>query len=162
MERRNWNRSELIVAFHQYCIMPFGKMDSRNRDIIDLAAKLGRTPGALSMKMCNFASFDPVLKDRNVRGLANTAKGDKQIWDEFYNNWESLLEAYRKEAEQYKIATIEDAGPDIIELPKKTETVVQVKVRTAQSFFRRSVLANYDYRCTICQINNLKLLNAVR
>lgn len=37
---------------------------------------------------------------------------------------------------------------------------MQVRVRTAQSFFRRSVLANYDYRCTMCQIDNLKLLNA--
>ncbi len=160
MERRNWDRSELVVAFHQYCITPFGQMRHENPEIIELAAKLGRTPSALSMKMCNFASFDPVHQKRNVKGLANAAKGDRLIWDEFYNNWESLLEAYGEEAERYEIGAGEDIESDILELPKETETVMQVRVRTAQSFFRRSVLANYDYRCTMCQIDNLKLLNA--
>lgn len=160
MERRNWDRSELIVAFHQYCVTPFGQMHSRNPEIMDLAEKLGRTPSALSMKMCNFASFDPVNTDRNIKGLAHAGKADKQIWDEFYNNWELLLEAYGKEANRYLIRPDEDIEAGGIELPEDTETVMQVKVRRAQSFFRRSVLANYDYRCTICQIDNLKLLNA--
>jgi len=34
--------------------------------IIEVAQKLGRTPSSLAMKLCNFASIDPV---QNARGI---------------------------------------------------------------------------------------------
>lgn len=33
--------------------------------------------------MCNLASFDQTLRDRNVNGLSNGSKLDKEIWQEF-------------------------------------------------------------------------------
>ncbi len=64
----NWTYNELVVAFYQYCVMPYGRIHGRNPEIIQLAEKLNRTPGALAMKMCNFASFDPIHKLRGVKG----------------------------------------------------------------------------------------------
>jgi putative restriction endonuclease len=56
---KKWDRHDLIIAFNLYCRMPFGKIHSRNPLIIQVAEGLKRTPSALAMKMCNFASLDP-------------------------------------------------------------------------------------------------------
>jgi putative restriction endonuclease len=90
MARRNWTRDELIVAFNLYCKLPFGQYHRRNPQVIELARLLSRTPDAVAMKLCNFASLDPTHQKRGVRGLGNSGKLDPQIWEEFNNNWEQL------------------------------------------------------------------------
>ena len=42
--------------------MPFGKMHSRNPEIIRYAKLIGRTPSALAMKLTNLASLDPEIR----------------------------------------------------------------------------------------------------
>lgn len=56
-----WTREQRLIAFALYCRTPFGKMHSRNPEIIKLAQLLGRTPGSLAMKLVNFASLDPAI-----------------------------------------------------------------------------------------------------
>ena len=51
-----------------------------NEYVIALAKKLDRTSSAVSMKLCNFASFDPIHQARGVSGLAHAAKGDKETF----------------------------------------------------------------------------------
>ena len=70
--------------------LPFGKMHSRNPKIIKLAKLIGRTPGSVAFKLVNFASLDPSLSARGIKGARNSSKLDRVIWDEFYNNWEQL------------------------------------------------------------------------
>jgi len=43
----NWSSEQLKLAFHFYCQTPFGKLHSRNPQIIELAGLIGRTPSAL-------------------------------------------------------------------------------------------------------------------
>ena len=62
----NWTREQLLVAFNLYCQLPFGKLHSRNPDIIRLAEMIGRNPGALAMKLVNIASLDPVILETAV------------------------------------------------------------------------------------------------
>lgn len=57
-DRSDWTRRQLLVALDLYCRMPFGKMHSRNPEIIEWATRLGRTPSAPAMKLTNFASLD--------------------------------------------------------------------------------------------------------
>ncbi len=38
-----WTRNQLLVAFNLYCQMQFGKMHSRNPEIIKYAELIGRT-----------------------------------------------------------------------------------------------------------------------
>ncbi len=64
-----WIRDELILAINLYCKLPFGKMHSRNEDIKQLAELIGRTPSSIALKLGNFASFDPTLKQRGILGL---------------------------------------------------------------------------------------------
>ena len=59
--RRNWTRKQLLVAFMLYCQLPFGKLHSRNPEIVKYAELIGRTPSALAMKLSNIASLDRVM-----------------------------------------------------------------------------------------------------
>jgi putative restriction endonuclease len=62
--RRNWLRSETLIAFGLYCRTPFGELHQSNPAIVELSGRLGRTPSAVGMKACNFASLDPRQRER--------------------------------------------------------------------------------------------------
>jgi putative restriction endonuclease len=154
----NWTRSQLILALDLYCRLPFGKLHSRTPAIVELAKSMGRTPSALAMKLNNFASFDPALQARGVKGLGNSSRIDRVIWEEFESNWESLALA------SATLSPLPPPGPESIEEPElsegETESPRIVKIRLVQRFFRDSVLASYDYSCAFCGINVHALLNA--
>src|SRR5487761_1697908 len=122
MERRNWTRDELIVAFNLYCKTPFGRIHYRNSDIIALARVLGRTPSALSWKLANFARFDPALKERDIAGATHGGKLEGEVWNEFSENWEDLA----FESERLRL---EMSGSDLNFEP--TETFPAGKTRDA-------------------------------
>jgi putative restriction endonuclease len=85
-----WTREELILAINLYCKIPFGKIHQRNSEIIHLASLINRTPGSVALKMVNFASLDPSLKARGIKGASNASKLDSEIWNEFFNAWDIL------------------------------------------------------------------------
>lgn len=160
---RNWTRSELVVAFNYYCRTPFGKFHSRNPEIIGLGRLVGRSSGAVAMKLVNFASLDPTLKARNVSGLANASKLDKEVWDEFHENWESLAYeselAVRQLCEKKGVTSVDDTFHPPIHLGATTRTA-EVRVRLVQTFFRRAVLASFDEKCAFCGLDSPDMLNA--
>jgi len=160
MKRRNWTREELILTFNLYCKLPFGKLHSRNQDIIYLANKIGRTANAVALKLVNFASLDPELKKRGIKGMSSHSKQDKLIFEEFNNNWEKLIleselllqnlnKKQLKEIDMKQI--IEKMGEEELQL---------IKTRLNQNFFRKMVLVNYDEKCALCNLNHTSLLIA--
>jgi putative restriction endonuclease len=160
VERKNWTRDELIVAFNLYCKIPFSKISHRHPFIIKLADAIGRTPSAVSWKLFNFASFDPSLKERNIKGATNAGKLDKIVFDEFYYNWDDL--AFESEV---LLSNILKQKLDIVieeEFNIKEGEVRDaiVKVRVNQAFFRDAVLASYDNKCCITGISINDLLIA--
>ncbi len=162
MARRNWTREELILAFNLYCKLPFGSLHSRNRRVLELAKIIGRTPGAVALKLTNFASFDPYLQSRGIKGMANASKKDREIWDEFTNNWDDLIfesERILAKYQNQEIETILDTEIDISTLTGE-EKIRRVKTRVNQNFFRQVVLNNYLIRCAICNLNISELLIA--
>ena len=68
--RKNWTRTELILAMNLYCKLPFGKFDKVNSQVIELSNILERTPSAVAMKLSNLASLDPFHAERGVKGLS--------------------------------------------------------------------------------------------
>ena len=62
MATNRWTKEQLKLAFHLYCQLPFGKLDMRTPEVIRLATLIGRTPGAVAMKLSNFASLDPAIR----------------------------------------------------------------------------------------------------
>lgn len=161
MERRNWTREELILAINLYCKIPFGKIHKGNPEVIHFAKLIGRTPSSISFKLGNFASFDPSLKERGVGGLPNSSKLDKEIWDEFYNNWDDRIfesERLRAKAEKKSLEQLVDLS--ITKGLKGTIKKQLTKVRVNQNFFRSMILASYDFSCCITGMKNTSLLLA--
>lgn len=155
MSRKNWTREETILAFELYCRMPFGKIHDTNEEIMGLAELIGRTPAAVAMKMCNLASYDPELRKRGVKGLANASKLERIIWEEFQNDWELLIIECESISKSLKPM---DSSNEII--PKGEERDTVIRQRIGQKFFRSAVINAYEGSCCITGISIPQLLIA--
>ena len=157
-----WTRNELILAINLYCKLPFGRLHRLNPEVIKLASIIERTPGAVSYKLVNFASLDPSLKAREIKGASNASTMDKDIWNEFYQNWDILPFESEKLLAKMEHTTVEQLNhiPES-ELPKEGKTREQiVKIRVNQFFFRSAILASYNNTCCITGIHQPELLIA--
>jgi len=158
-----WTRDELILALNLYLKMPFGKMHSRNPEIIHLADIIGRTPDSVAIRLTNFASVDPYHQSRGVKGMVGGRKQVEPIWNEFVNDKEELIfesERILAEKENYTIETkYSDLLIDIENLKGETK-VREVKTRVNQNVFRQIVLSNYNNKCAITGIDIPDLLFA--
>jgi len=160
--QRLWTREELMLAINLYCKLPFGRLHSRNPEIIHLANLIGRTPSSIAYKLVNFASLDPSLKARGIKGASNASNLDKNIWNEFFNNWDTL--SYESELILSKFenksieALYEISELDVFEEGKTREQLV--KTRVNQSFFRSTILASYNFTCCITGIQQPEFLVA--
>ncbi len=157
-ERILWSREELILTINLYCKTPFGKLHRSNPDVISLAGLIGRTPSAVSWKLVNFASFDPSLQARGIRGASNASNLDKEIWNEFFNHWDVL--AFESEFLLAKKKHQEIELPSEMEIKEGLVRERMVKTRVNQSFFRATILASYNYTCCITGIQLPDLLIA--
>ena len=157
-----WTREELILAVNLYCKLPFGRLHRLNPEVIHLANLIGRTASSVAYKLVNFASLDPSLKTRGIKGASNASKLDAEIWNEFFNNWDILPFESEKMLAEFEHTTIEQLNHiSVIDLPKEGKIRDQiVKVRVNQSFFRTSILASYNNTCCITGIQQPEFLIA--
>jgi putative restriction endonuclease len=157
MERRAWTRDELLLAINLYCKTPFGKIHIHNPAIVELAKLINRTPGSVSYKLANFASIDPSL-DRI--GASNVSKLDRQVWAEFFENWDLMMEASESKLQQIKMGNDDEIETE--EAPDKEGLERQrlTKTRVNQSLFRQMVLSSYDNKCCITGLDIPELLIA--
>jgi putative restriction endonuclease len=157
-----WNIEELILAVNLYCKLPFGRLHRLNPEVIHLANLIGRTPSSIAYKLVNFASLDPSLKSRGIKGASNASKLDAEIWNEFFNNWDILPFESEKLLANFEHTSVEQLNHiQEFELPKEGKMREQVvKVRVNQSFFRSSILASYNNTCCITGIQQPEFLIA--
>jgi putative restriction endonuclease len=157
-----WTREELLLAINLYCKLPFGKLHQRHPEVIALSKLITRTPGSVAFKLVNFASLDPSLKARGIKGASNASKLDKAVWDEFYSNWDNLFVLSEELMAIKKNISIEELNEmpadDLLREGKERERIV--KTRLNQYIFRRIVLANYNDMCCITGIDEPGLLIA--
>ena len=161
-----WTKDQLKLAFNLYCQLPFGKLHSRNPEIIELAKLIGRTSSAVAMKLVNFASLDPSITSSGRSGLGNASSLDREVWEEFHSDWEKLALAcallnQRLRAEHGNpIGNQEvDEAFDLSDFTGETRQVL-TEQRIKQSFFRRAVLASYRGRCCLSGLSESRLLIA--
>lgn len=163
--RIGWQREQLLVAFHLYCRMPFGKLHRGNPDIIRFATLIGRTPSALAMKLTNIASLDPAITSTGRRGLEGASSSDREMWEEMQSDWEQFAVATQQAVDSVEGNTQGSfAGEDpLVEDAESYEGGVKltlVKTRIGQTFFRNAVLSAYDFRCCISGLAVPQLLVA--
>jgi putative restriction endonuclease len=163
MKRNLWTREEFILTFNQYLKMPFGKMHQANPDIIKLAKLLGRTPSSITLRLVNFASCDPYLQSRGIKGMRGGHKQCQPYWDEFANDREKLLfESEKILAEREHTSLEKKFSPilkDISGLKGATREAL-VSVRVNQNVFRQIVLSNYNGKCAVSGVELPELLVA--
>jgi hypothetical protein len=161
--RRDWTRDELMLSLNLYYKLPFGKLHSTHPLIQQVAAAMGRTSASLSMKLCNLASLDPALRARGKKGLPNASQLDREVWEEYHENWDRLTvesEARVQELLESQPAANKGTTRRRRSAPAKTETAAQRKARVGQDYFRDIVLAAYDTRCCVTGNRVPELLRA--
>jgi putative restriction endonuclease len=166
--RIKWTRDELLIALNLYHKLTFGQMHARQPAIMALADKMGRGANSLAMKLGNFASLDPALKVRGIKGLSGASEMDRVVWTEFHSNLAELAPAsetaFRNlfgadEESEVEVTSIE--GVRVRKIPAgPTETTATVKVRRGQEYFRQAVLNNFGGRCGITGLAIRELLVA--
>lgn len=166
-KRGNWTLEQLKLAFYLYCQLPFGKLHHRNPQIVELAHLIGRTPSALAMKLVNFASLDPAIRESGRSGLGNASALDKVVWDKFHSDWERLVVECEQVCQSLTSGVrarseAEQDGSDTFVLADYTGVTRQaiVQQRVKQDFFRRAVLSSYRNRCCISGVSDTRLLIA--
>lgn len=161
--RKLWTREELILAFNFYLKLPFGKMSSTNKEVIQFANLIGRTPSSIAIRLTNFAACDPYHQARGVKGMIGGIKQCQPIWDEFFENKEALIfesERILAEKENLTIESKFDSVLDDIRDLKGEVKLREVKTRVNQNFFRQLVLSNYKSKCAVTGIDFPELLFA--
>ena len=144
---RRWTRDELLVALNLYHKLNFGQLHARQPTIIALAEKLGRGANSMAMKLCNFASLDPALKLRGIKGLQGASALDREVWTEFHRNLNEVApaseEALRKLFGAGQSDELEVLPREGVRLRKRpngsTEITANVKLRRGQDYFRDAV-----------------------
>lgn len=159
-----WTKDQIKLAFHLYCQIPFGKIDSRNKEVIALARVIGRTSSAVAMKMLNIASLDPAITSTGRVGLGNASALDRDVWAEFHADWERLAvesQLLRQQLDE-EITQDFEVDSDLLipeDFTGETRQVITTP-RIKQHFFRRAVLSSYRGRCCMSGLSETKLLIA--
>lgn len=162
--RVDWTEEQIKRALYLYFQLPFGQIDQGNREIIALAAALGRTPSAVAMKLANFASLDPQVTRTGRRGLSGASALDRRVWETIDGDWTTLVQEvgliYETErvSAEHRVRTpqLDYRAP----LGAPTTMRVEIDRRVGQDFFRRAVLANFDNICCVTGIAETRLLAA--
>jgi len=166
---RRWTRDELLVALNLYHKLTFGQLHARQPAIVALAEKLDRGSNSVAMKLCNFASLDPALRLRGIKGLEGASALDHTVWTEFHSDLNETVPA--SEDALRKLFGVDESG-ELEVLPREgvrvrkrpptgpTETTANVKQRRGQDYFRDAVLNNFGGRCGVTQLAVRELLIA--
>lgn len=160
MQRRNWTREELILALSVYFQLPFGRLNRRTPEVVELARLIGRSANSAALRLVNFAACDPYIINSGRTGMTAGKTVCMPIWEEFADDKDRLF----GEAQIIKAKLLNQSIEQTLELTDKDfkgrEREAVIKQRINQNVFRSMVLSNYEERCAISGINITDLLVA--
>lgn len=162
----NWTRPQLLIALNLYHKVAFGKFHKRNKMLVDISRRMGRTDSALPMKLSNLASLDPEFLKTGRKGLPGASDFDRAMWAEYHANLNELApesEALLAQLLTGNADTPIEVQPNgkVLPVPEgPTESTASVKVRRGQRFFRQAVLNAYCGRCAVTGLAVRELLIA--
>ncbi len=165
----NWTRPQTLAALHLYLQLPFGQLHQGNPKVKELAGWMGRTRGAVALKLVNLSSLDPQIVASGRSGMGNASALDRQIWAELQADWDVVALAAAAEYERYAAAQGVEADADLRRDAKVFEPAgfepgvsraALVQVRVNQARFRQAVLASYHATCCVSGLRHEKLVIA--
>lgn len=154
MRSDGWTREQIIEAIKLYCVTPFGRLHSRNPEIVALAERLGRTPNALALKLVNFAALDA---SKTQKGMSNYSKLDAAVWAEVFGNPDAFLPL--PEGQSPLLAADGEAAEFAIR-PEGRDIDILSTARSGQQFFRSMIMTSYGSQCALTDIDAPELLVA--
>lgn len=172
MARRDWTDRERYAALKLYFELEFGQFHSKNRQIIELAEALGRTPSAVAMKLGNFASLDPTLHRAGLKGVS---AADRELMLRFHNHPKRVVDEIECATDSLNLPDVEisqtvrpteqrqgisDGAMSFDVSGRPTEVFRTRKERLNQGFFRRAVISGYRFQCCVCGGQLHRLLEA--
>ena len=155
-----WTWEETLKAFALYFILPSGKHDKNNKDVIALANDLGRTPSAVGLKLANIKAKDPFNPGT---GMRNASKLDALVWEVYAERGDDLLaEAVGLLEDCIQGSNRQETVIDTVlhDLPEGRERTVIATTRANQTYFRNSLLDIYGRRCCVTGMDVEPLLIA--
>lgn len=167
-----WTREHQLMALSLYPQISFGRLHHRNPQIIQVAEKMGRSPGSLALKLTNFASLDGRLTQK---GMSHVSNADRGIWAEYEESHGAVraegefllhelfglrddeeLDFLEKGRIRVVPSEFEIEGDDVAD---KTSEELR-RLRRGYWFFRQAILNIYDVQCCITGIAMPRLLVA--
>jgi len=115
---RPWSEREYIIVLHSYMANRNGPRHHLCDYVKEIAGVIGRTPGAVVMRMENYASLDPTETVNRV-GLVNISQLGRKVFQEWYGKEENLracAEVLIRDIRSEDIPTLFD--PDPVKIPK--------------------------------------------
>ena len=110
------------------------------------------------MRLSNFASLDPLLQERGIRGLAGISDDARRLWYEFEASPEDVLFEAEAALAGMQVRPL-DLGSDFETMGLEgREREALVKVRVNQRLFRKMVLNGYGSTCCVTGIDEPSLL----
>lgn len=163
MPRNDWRKNELVIALNLYWKIPYNKISgSSNSQIKEVAAIIGRSPGALAYKLMNFTSLDFERQGAGNKGKSAASSMDKEVWNEYFGKWEKLAFdsfIFLSNIQNVPIEKVLDAENEL-QFVEGREKERIVKTRVNQNDFRQRILASYNEKCCITGISITSLLVA--
>lgn len=159
----NWTWAETRMAFALYLILDESEYTERSKEVQALAQALGRTPSAVKMKLWNISSCDANKAASGKKGMSNASKLDKLIWEEHGQRGDELVSesvALLNDAVGSQVVDGTLFSYDFSELPAGETKEVLVRQRVNQSYFRNTLLTNYQRSCCVTGIKIDRLLVA--
>lgn len=153
--KNRWTKEDIIVAYALYCITPLNKINPGNNLIKQVSELCNKSTSSFVMRMRNFQYLDPLANANGKKGLAHVAKTDRQIFEQFKNDWGNL----GNEAEHIIKLNIFDGTPE--KGAKKLSSLTDHnKVNRERHAFRKYVVAAYNCKCCISGMEISTLLRA--
>lgn len=161
----NWTEQQDIIALFLYTLLPSGKWDKDNPTIKKYANLISRTPDALVFKLGNLRSLD---NSHDGKGLVNSSKMDRQVWNQFLNKPYELVVAYEQSLRLFADDAFHAAESGIfLPFEKQDEQDYAEKdsygwsaIRKGQKAFRFALLSNYKFQCCLSGITTKDMLFA--
>ena len=133
-QQNKWTREELILTLSVYFQLPFGRLNRTTPEVKDLARLLGRTDNSAALRLVNFASCDPILQERGIKGMTGGKARCKPIWNEFYEHRETLIFESERILAQYQHTSIESKfHDDLLDIPENLTGDYKLQEDTGKS-----------------------------